>query len=545
MTLVDESRVTWDQLLEEREWRRCFPATRDPNKLLDAFEYFCATYCYIKHPERGRIKFLLFDAQRETASMWMTNRYSLILKARQLGFSTLVAVYTLWLAFGWDDRVVIMLSRTERDAIKLLSKAKYSFRFLPEWMKWRGPAMNATQTKMEFTNESYLESLPSASDPARGESVYLAVIDELAYLPNSDEAWASIEPIADVGGRVIALSTANGEGNLFHNLWVGASKGLNRFTNIFHPWWANGRDRAWYEMKKADLPEWQLAQEYPEDPEEAFLKSGRPVFSLETLKSIRCLPPLQRGYFDIARGLQFVEESGSPLRIWNFPAADGRYAVGCDVSEGLEHGDFSSAHVINARTGEVVAHWHGRIDPDLLGTQVLIPLGRWYNNALVGVESNNHGLTTLKALQRGRYHPIFMQRSPRYKKSVPTDILGWRTTQITKPLAVDELNMALREGSVLLRDAETVSELRTFVRDEAGRMHGSPFDDRTISLSIANQMLKHVWLKQFEPVRDPPPGTMGYMEKMLYGRDLGSDLSSRRKIPDQREPIGSNFVRRT
>lgn len=530
------------QLLQEREWRKCSPATEDPEELLAAFEYFCAEYVYIKHPAKGRIKFMLFDSQRESVDLWIRNRYSLMLKARQLGFSTLVSVYSFWLTFFYEDRVIIMLSRTERDAIKLLAKAKYTYRFLPEWMKFRGPPMNQTQTKLEFSNESYIESLPSASDPARGESVYLAVVDELAYLPNSDEAWASIEPIADVGGRVIALSTANGEGNLFHKLWVGATTKANRFESMFHPWWANGRDEAWYLEKKEDLPEWQLAQEYPDNPDDAFLKSGRPVFSLEVLRKIECRPPVVEGFLAKHYQWQFIAEDRGPLRIWEWPEPDGRYGIGADPAQGMEHGDYSSAHVINVRNGHVVATWHGRIDPDLFGSDVLVPLGRWYHDALLGVESNNHGLSTLKAIHRARYHPIFMQRSPRYKRSIPTDILGWRTTQITKPLAVDELNMALRHGDVTLWEAETVAELRTFVRDDSGRMNGSPFDDRTISLSIANQMLKHIFLKQYEPQREPGPGTMGWMEKQLYGDAPFEKLAARRR-PREPEPIGKAWTR--
>ncbi len=544
MTAVDESQITWDQLLEEREWRRCFPRTRDPEKLMEAFDYWCAEYVYIKHPEHGRLKFDMFDAQRQTATGWMVNRYSLLLKARQLGFSTLVAAYCLWLTFGYSDRVVIMLSRTERDAIKLLAKAKYNYRFLPEWMKFRGPPMNATQTKIEFANESYMESLPSASDPARGESVYLAVIDELAYLPNSDEAWASIEPIADVGGRVIALSTANGEGNLFHKLWVGATTKNNRFKAEFHPWWANGRDQAWYDAEAAELPEWQMAQEYPDNPDDAFLRSGRPMFSLEVLRRLdeQARDPIARGDFLVYRGLTFNEDPMGSLKVWEWPVDDGRYALGADPAQGMEHGDYSSVHVINARNGHVVAHWHGRIDPDLLGLHVVAPLGKMYNWALAGIESNNHGLTTLKALQRAKYRPIFMQRSPRYKRSVPTEILGWRTTQVTKPLAIDELNMALREGSVNLWCKETIAELRTFVRDETGKkMSGSPFDDRTISLAITNQMLKYVFLKQFEPELEPGPGTFGYMEKQLYGDDIFSSARNRRRLG--RDPIGAHWVR--
>ena len=541
MTL-NESQITWDQLLEEREWRRCFPQTTNHAKLLAGFDYFCRTFVYIKHPERGRIKFEMFDAQHETVELWIKSRYSLMLKARQLGFSTLVAVFCLWLTFGYPDRVIIMLSRTERDAIKLLAKAKYAYRFLPDWMKWRGPIMNATQTKIEFTNESYIESLPSASDPARGESVYLAVIDELAYLPNSEEAWSSIEPIADVGGRVIALSTANGEGNLFHKLWVGATTKTNRFTAMFHPWWSNGRNQAWYDEKKADLPEWQLAQEYPDNPDDAFLKSGRPVFSLEVLRKLETRPPIAHGYLAAHRNGRFVVDDDGPLKIWAFPSGDGRYGLGADPAQGMEHGDYSSAHIINVRDGVVAAHWHGRIDPDLFGSQVLAPLGRMYNDALIGVESNNHGLSTLKALQRVRYHPIYMQRSPRYKRSIPTDILGWRTSQINKPLAMDELNMALREGTVILEDEQTIAELRTFVRDDSGKMKGSPFDDRTVSLAIANQMLKYVWLKDFEPHREPGPGTMGWMEKQLYGDDVYQKIAPRHRLAP-RDPIGSHFVR--
>lgn len=528
-------------LLEEREWRKCAPNTTDPEMLLAAFLYFCEKYWYIKHPEGGRIRFNLFDAQVQSVRLWINNRYSLMLKARQLGFSTLVATYAFWMAFFYSDRVVIMLSRTERDAVKLLQKAKYGYRFLPEWMKFRGPPVNMTQTKIEFANESYIESLPSASDPARGESVSLVVVDELAYLPNGDEAWSSIEPIADVGGRVIALSTANGEGNLFHKLWVGATAGTNRFKAMFHPWWANGRDQDWYEEKKSDLPEWQMAQEYPDNPDDAFLKSGRPVFSLEVLRRMETRDPIVRGFLASHRNWQFVEEYGGPLRVWEWPVEDGRYGIGADPSQGMEHGDFSSAHVINARDGHVVAAWHGRIDPDLFGSDVLVPLGRMYQDALVGVESNNHGLTTLKALHRAHYHPLFMQRSPRYKRSVPTDILGWRTSTITKPLMVDEMNMALREGTVVLWDVETIAELRTFVRDDAGKMTGSPFDDRTISLCIAGQMIKHVWLKQYEPEREPGPGTMGWLEKQLYGDDVLAKISPKKF--DAPPPIGSQWVR--
>ena len=536
MTAAED--YNFQELMEEREFRKCAPDTKDPEKLLKAFIYFCENFWSIRHPERGRIQFEMFEAQIETVESWLSTRYSLILKARQIGFSTLVATYCFWNAAFYPDRPILMLSRTEREAIKLLQKSKYGRQFLPEWMQFRMGPYNATQTKMEFANGSYIESLPSASDPARGESAYLVVVDELAFLQNSEEAWGAIEPVADVGGRVIMLSTANGEGNLFHRLWVGATTGANRFTPLFFPWSANGRSPDWYEAKARDTPDWLMAQEYPQSSQDAFLRSGRPVFNLNRLGEVETSKPT-RGYLDPS--LKFVEDGGA-LRIWTGPTDNGKYVIGADPSQGMEHGDYASVHVINARNYEVVAHWHGLIDPDLLATEVLDRLGRWYNNALIGVESNNHGLTTLKFLHKNcRYNPIYTERSPKYKKSVPTDTLGFRTTQITKPLMIDELNEALR-GAMTLQCIETLAELRTFTRNEKGKMAGSPHDDRTISLAIANQMLKYVWLEQYSVKDTPPPGSFGDWEKRLYGNSM-SDVLESRKQNAPRKPIGAFAVR--
>ena len=533
----------FEKLREEKEWRRCAPQTTDTEDLLAGFLYFCENYWHIRHPEKGRIKFEPFEAQVETVESWLNDRYSLILKARQIGFSTLVATYGFWLTFFYGDRPVLFLSRTEREAIKLLQKAKYGAQFLPDWMKFKGPPMNQTQTKMEFANGSYVESLPSASDPARGESAYLIVVDELAFLQNSEEAWSAIEPVADVGGRVIMLSTANGEGNLFHQLWVSARAGNNRFKPLFFPWSAAGRDEDWYAAKKRDLPEWQLAQEYPDNEDDAFLKSGRPVFDLSMIRAIETCDPIAKGYIK-KEGLKFVEDGGN-LHVYEWPDSEGKYVIGADPSQGMEHGDFASVHVINARDGHVVAHWHGHIDPDLLATEVLDPLGKFYGSALIGVESNNHGLTTLKFLKEVcHYFPIYYQRSPQYKRSIPTDILGYRTTQVTKPLMIDELNEGLRTGRIICQDEPTLMELRSFVRNDRGKMEGSPFDDRTISFAIAVQMMKFCFMSEFVPEQNPGPGTFGYMEKMLFGETFSELIEgkSRRKF-DKRTPIGAQSVR--
>ena len=281
------SRLT--ELQQEAEWRRC---TTDES-------YFLRKYWHIAHPAHGRILFDLRDAQAFALNHWDNNRYSLTLKARQIGWTTLVAAHQFWLAFFKADQNIIDLSRTERESVLLLRKSKYGFHHMPDWMLERGPdSMVERQQRMAFSNGSQITSMPSASDPARGESASLVVVEEWAFLPNPEEAWASIEPVADVGGRIIGLSTANGSGNFFHQLWVGSETGTNRFEPMFFPWSASeDRDESWYQSKKDSMLSWQLAQEYPTTPEEAFIKSGNPVFDLDVLEDMNSMvEPGQTGY---------------------------------------------------------------------------------------------------------------------------------------------------------------------------------------------------------------------------------------------------------
>ena len=520
------SNLTLEELVQEREWRKIAPNwdTATPDQLLEAFLHFCSKYWWIRHPERGRIKFELFDAQIECIRMWLNERYSIALKARQIGFSTLISTFCFWSTFFYPDRAVVMLSKTERDAVKLLEKAKYGSRFLPDWIKNRGPVMQINQTRMGFTNESYLESLPSASDPARGESVYTVVVDELGLLPNSEEAWAAIEPIADVGGRVIMLGTAHGEGNLFHKLWVGSQNRTNRFKGLFFPWWSGDRDQDWYEVKVRDLPPWQIAQEYPSDPDEAFLRSGHPVFNVDAIKAMEAVEP-DRGYLTATlEGPVFNTAPNGPLRIWESPDPDMRYAIGADVAEGLDYGDFSVAQVIEAKTRRVVAVYHARVDADLFGSDILFNLGRWYNQALVGVESNNHGLTTNKALHRVGYTPLYKQRAVnRIGTPQPSEVLGWRTTTITKPLAIDELNKALRDGElapVRQRHAHRTAWLHPRRRRQDARLparrpgHGPGHRRPTVEIRVAARVPtghhttpRHVRLLREVHVRQAAPNS--------------------------------------
>lgn len=537
-------KVTWSitELDQEIAWRTWFPQIQvDWTKELDdetatlffeGFVQFCESNLSIKFPGKGRIPLVLYEAQREVAWSWIKYRKNICLKARQIGFSTLVGAFSLWCAFGWSDRQIVLLSKGERESVSLLAKTRYNHRHLPEWVKLRGPKLlDRTRQVMTFDNDSVLMSLPS-NNPARGESLFLLVLDEWAFLPNPEEAWAASEATIDIGGRAIGLSTANGEGTFFHQMWQEAGAGTNGFAPVFQPWSAvPGRTQEWYDTKALELSNklWQLHQEYPSNPEEAFIGSGNPVFNLEILRKFR---PETCTEFTITgatkRDVSLYE--GGPFLIWEAPNHEDRwtYAVGADIAEGLEHGDATVAWVVCVNTGLPVAVWYGRVDPDVFGETILPAIGWFYRDALIAPEINNHGLTVLKGLQRSKYKWIYKRRTFTKRVDRPLESMGWLTTATSKPLLIDELQMWMRDCPNIPH-AKTIHELKTFTRDVRGKMSGSPHDDTVMALAITIQAVKYARTERSAADVDPArvKGTFAWFEAKL---DKKMNVGAKRRV---------------
>jgi hypothetical protein len=481
---------------------------------------------YIQHP-MGPRRFELRDPQREALQTWVNGSNSLTLKARQIGWSTLVGFFSTWMAYFHPGTRILFLSKGEREAQELLLKATFGADRLPTWLTRRGPRITQrNQSLLRFSNDSEIQSLPSGNNPARGFTGRLVVVDEWAFLPNPEEAWGSIEPVADIGGQIIGLSTANGVGNLFYDLWVRARNGDLSFEPMFYGWWAvPERDDSWYSKKKADFSAtpWLLHQEYPDNEREAFIKSGQMVYNPDILDSHaeRATEPtwvgdLRHGNPEFPRSFTPIRNDQGYLRVWEWPQDDKTYVIGADVAEGLEHGDYSSAHVMCAQDGRVVATWHGHLEADLFGVE-LFKLGLWYNTALVLCEVNNHGLTTVTELRRWKYPRVWRRRIINSANGGWSVEFGWKTTKVTKPLMVDDLGQYLREyqAEAVLLDDMTTNELMTFVRDSKGGMNGSPFDDRVISLALAVQALEYAASPEYQAEMPPPEGSHGWFDKMV------------------------------
>ena len=245
-------------------------------------------------------------------------------------------------------------------------------------------------------------------------------------------------------------------------------------------------------------------QEFPTNAREAFVTTGRGVFDIDVMgKLVLESQRLQREKpsegFHIPvqswkeRGgekyiIEAMDEGG--LQVWERPVPNREYRIGADVSEGIDVGrdtDWSVAVVLSADNMDEVAMLRVKIDPDLFGWQ-LASLGKWYNNAKLLVERNNHGLVTLKFLSDVHLYPdIYSEKILDERSSRSARKLGFHTTVKSKPLIIDYLKELIREDEINIRSPKLLDELQTFVNFPNGRMaaQSGSHDDCVMALAIA------------------------------------------------------------
>lgn len=362
------------------------------------------------------------------------------------------------------------------------------------------------------------------------------------------------EEVMDKPSMMFLESTAKGRGNYFHKEFKAAVARKNNFEPFFFPWWILDTYERDYGVPLGELSEYEvflielmkkghkvagqhifidedhipakihfyrrkaknfestpekLTQEYPSTWQEAFIASGKNVFNALALQEIENETEKvnETEYYTIDPGMYYedyrldrvpYEESETPddftykapLKIWEHPVRGHEYVIGGDVAEGLANGDYSVAEVVDVSTMNTVARWRGHIDPDKFG-EIVGALGTMYNYALVGVEVNNHGLTTIQKLRDTFYTNLF-KREKGYDEDFeePTVNLGWKTDVKTKRLMIGDLIRLVRERQNKDPDVVFVNEAFAFVRDERGRMGAEEgeHDDTVMAKAIAFQL---------------------------------------------------------
>lgn len=380
-------------------------------------------------------------------------------------------------------------------------------------------------------------------EAGRSATIHNLHASEVAFYPNAKVTMTGLlQTVPDtLDTLVIFESTANGVGDYFYTQWQRAVKGESDFIPIFLPWFTDSTYKRLFDteeernafieqvnhtstdgsgnvvytdeyelMKQYDLTYEQLhwrrwaisnkcsgdidafMQEYPSTPDEAFISTGRPRFNQKALRIYdkHKKEPIKQGYLRYrADGSVYLEEdSKGYIILWEEPQ-NKPYCIGADVAEGLVDGDYSVG-VVGDYDFNHVASWYGHIDPDLFG-QELVKLAKYFNQAYIGVEANNHGLTTLKAIQREEYWNIYYQKSYDRMTDQLTQKMGWTTNQKTKPMMIDKFAEFIRERYFVTYWSTLIAEMRTYVIEDNGSTNAQLgcHDDTVMATSILLQLL--------------------------------------------------------
>jgi len=480
------------------------------------------------------------------------HRY-IVLKARQMGLSTFTEGLIFHGTATEELINSLIIAHEDKATQNLFNMSKLFYDELPMSLQpmkkysnekalvFENPSSDPSEKQTNPGLRSKITVATAGTAEAGRSGTYHKVhVSEIAFFPNPKNTMtALLQCVPDEPNTFVCMeSTANGVGGYFYDMWNDAVAGKNDFTPIFLPWFTEPtysrafrteeekqqleteigyqyRDAAGklirtdeailmeefhLTLEQMNWRKWTIAnkcggdlemfkQEYPSNPQEAFIASGRPRFDLKAVKELEIAHPEPLHVCDLEKtsknGWKIIPNAKSSLKIYREPIEGEVYTIGADVAEGLIHGDFSTAVVLD-RMLQTVAVYRGHIDPDLFGKE-LVKLGWFYNEAYLAVESNNHGLTTLKSILNEDYHNLFYTKTYDRVNDEISKKLGWATNVRTKPMAIDKLAEYIRERYLAVLDLDTIMEMYSYVIDEKGRTNAQQgkHDDCIMALAIA------------------------------------------------------------
>ena len=441
--------------------------------------HFMKKYCFIQHPQRGRIPFHLYPFQEKVLHLFQENPYSVVLKSRQLGISTLGAGYSLWLMLFHKDKNVLCIATKQDTAKNMVTKVKFMYENLPSWLKIDAPENN--KLTLRLSNGSQIKATSASSDAGRSEAVSLLLIDEAAFIDNIGEIWASAQQTLATGGGCIALSTPYGTGNWFHQTWVRAENSENDFLPIKLPWYVHPeRDQKWRDRQDELLGDPRMAaQECDCD----FSTSGDTVFYAEYLE-----------FYEQTYIKDPLEKRGADQNLWIWEPADysRTYLVVADVARG-DGKDYSAFHIIDIETNTQVAEYKGQLGTKEFG-HLLVGIATEYNEALLVIENASIGWSTIQTvIDRGYTNLYYSTKSDvstsdsYFDKYMDTSkmVPGFSMTSRVRPLIIGKLQEYVNDKSVTIQSKRLLEEMKVFMwkngRAEAQQGYN---DDLVMSFGI-------------------------------------------------------------
>jgi len=234
---------------KEQQYREMIKCTR-------SFAYFCHKYVKITHPKKGLLPFILYKYQKRVVSDYEKNRFCILSKFRQGGLTTVTVVWAMWRCLFKLDETIMVLSKSDREAIAAGEIVKRALEELPKWMK---PDMSKNNDHQKLFTDTGCKLFFYTPEAARGRSITYLILDEAAFIPQMEKHWKAMFPTISTGGHCICISTVNGVGNWYYDIFMGAKKDppQNDFYIIELDYWEHPEynDPDWVRATRAQLGE--------------------------------------------------------------------------------------------------------------------------------------------------------------------------------------------------------------------------------------------------------------------------------------------------
>ena len=464
------------------------------------------------------VPFRLNDAQRKLYAVAKRQQDAgkpvrlIILKARQLGFSTLTEGLIFHACATRKNVNALIVAHREDATANLFRMSKLFYDELPAPVKPMLRASNAQE--LVFENPSKLRSerearpglrsrIRCATAGGRGigrsDTLQCVHLSEYAFWPDGADGKAStlagiLQAVPSLPGTMVVIeSTANGFED-FKERWDAAVAGENDFEPVFFAWFENpdysmpvvpGTEwtpeerelRDAYRLTDGQLQwrRWCIAnncggsldmfrQEYPASPGEAFLHSGTGVFDNEqiVLRLERLPEPAGRGEFTDG---EWTESETGAITLYELPEEGVPYVLGGDTAG--EGSDYFTAIVIDNVSGRIAAKLRQKYsEPEYV--RQIFALGRFYNNALVAIETNFSTYPVMKLQEMEYPNQYSREREDSYTRQMKKSY-GFRTDRQSRPRAIANLVEVFSSHPEWFTDRELLEEMLTFCYNEDHR----------------------------------------------------------------------------
>jgi len=434
----------------------------------------------------------------------------LVLKSRRQGVTTLEQGLSFKGVASEPNYQALTLAHNDKSTEKIFRIANLFYELLDERFRPRR-LTSSNKRDLNFPGLRSLYSIGTAGGRGvgRGETLNRAHWSETSWSPGSKEEQrellAGLTEAASAG-EVVLETTPNGVGDLFHEKFVEAMRGGNEWLGLFFPWWADptyrehckaeeaayimanlteeeaslvnrhGLDAQQIKWRRAQMRELGrlFQQEYPEDWETCFLVSGQSFFEKSIINDLF-----------LSTGEPIEERWNGELRIWKKVEAGRRYIIAADVAEGIKGGNWSTAGVLDAESGEQVAALRGHYPPEEFARRLVLIAqeykGENHEYPLLAVERNNHGHSCLNTLANVYQYPNLYYHREYDARGKEAPVLGWPTTPKTRPIMLDDLREAVEKRYMIVHDRVFLDECRTFGPNDRGKYEAlNDADDDTI-----------------------------------------------------------------